>query len=137
MKKIHTLYFAAAAATAIGGIMHVILSFNSLLNNVNTGVLFLVGGIAQIFWTIPMIRRWGAIWYSIGIGGTATFVAIWIITRLPDNPITGRAGSVSQNAIIVETAQIAFITLAMIILMYEYRKNLPPNTTGQSNINSG
>jgi VIT1/CCC1 family predicted Fe2+/Mn2+ transporter len=122
MKKIHVLYFAAAAATAIGGIIHVILSFNSLQNNVNTGILFLVGGIAQMFWVIPMIRRWGAIWYSIGIGGTATFMAIWVITRLPDNPITGRAGSVSQNAIIVETAQIAFIALAIAILVYEYRR---------------
>jgi hypothetical protein len=122
MKKIHVLYFAAAAATAIGGIIYVILSFNSLQNNVNTGILFLVGGIAQMFWVIPMIRRWGAIWYSIGIGGTATFMAIWVITRLPDNPITGRAGSVSQNAIIVETAQIAFIALAIAILVYEYRR---------------
>lgn len=122
MKKTSALYFAAAAATAIGGITHVILSFNSLPNNVNTGILFLVGGIAQIFWVVPLIRRWGAIWYSIGIGGTAVFVAIWIITRLPDNPITGRAGSVSQNAIIVETAQIAFIALAAAILVYEYRK---------------
>jgi hypothetical protein len=122
MKKTHALYLAAAAATAIGGIMHVILSFNSLPNNINTGILFLVGGIAQMFWVVPLIRRWGAIWYSIGIGGTATFVAIWIITRLPDNPITGRAGSVSQNAIIVETAQIAFIALAAAILVYEYRR---------------
>lgn len=122
MKKIHVLYFSAAAATAIGGIMHVMLSFNSLQNNINTGILFLVGGIAQMFWAIPIIRRWGPIWYSTGIGGTAIFVAIWIITRLPDNPITGRAGSVSQNAIIVEAAQIAFIALATAILVYDYRK---------------
>ncbi|MEM4252852.1 MAG: hypothetical protein QXE84_04945 [Candidatus Nitrosotenuis sp.] len=124
MKKDHILYIAAAAATAIGGIMHIIMSANSLPNNLNTGILFLVGGIAQVFWVVPMIRRWGTIWYSIGIGGTAVFVALWVITRIPDNPITGRGGPVSQNAIIVETAQIAFMAIAIAILAYEKRKKL-------------
>lgn len=124
MKKDHALYIAAAAATAIGGIMHIIMSANSLQNNLNTGILFLVGGVAQVFWVIPMIRRWGSIWYSIGIGGTAVFVALWVITRIPDNPITGRGGPVSQNAIIVETAQIAFLAITIAILAYEKRKRL-------------
>lgn len=124
MKKDHSLYIAAAAATAIGGIMHIIMSANSLQNNLNTGILFLVGGVAQVFWVIPMIRRWGSIWYSIGIGGTAVFITLWVITRIPDNPITGRGGPVSQNAIIVETAQIAFLAITIAILAYEKRKRL-------------
>ncbi|CAE6487890.1 MAG: hypothetical protein QXY22_00325 [Candidatus Nitrosotenuis sp.] len=124
MKKDHILYIAAAAATAIGGIMHIIMSTNSLPNNLNNGILFLVGGIAQVFWVIPMIRRWGTIWYSIGIGGTAVFIALWVITRIPDNPITGRGGPVSQNAIIVETAQIAFLAIVIAILACEKRKKL-------------
>ncbi|CDI06426.1 hypothetical protein [Candidatus Nitrosotenuis uzonensis] len=124
MKKDHILYIAAAAATAISGIMHVIMSFNSFPNNLNAGILFLVGGIAQVFWVVPMIRRWGAIWYSIGIGGTAVFIALWVITRIPDNPITGRGGPVSQNAIIIETAQIAFLAIVIAILACEKRKKL-------------
>jgi protocatechuate 3,4-dioxygenase beta subunit len=32
-------------------------------------------------------------WYAIGIGGTIAFMAIWIITRMPGNPITGRGGA--------------------------------------------
>jgi hypothetical protein len=124
MKKDHTIYLSAAAATTIGGIMHIIMSFNSLPNNLNTGILFLVGGAAQVFWVVPMIRRWGTIWYSIGIGGTSVFVVLWAITRIPDNPITGRGGPVSQNAIIVETAQIAFMAIAIAILVYEKRKKL-------------
>lgn len=124
MKKDHILYIAAAAATAIAGIMHVIMSFNSFPNNLNTGILFLVGGVAQVFWVVPMIRRWGAIWYSIGIGGTAAFIALWVITRIPDNPITGRGGPVSQNAIIIETAQIAFLAIVIAILACEKRKKL-------------
>lgn len=122
MKKEHSLYIAAAAATAIGGIMHVMMSFNSLPNNLNTGILFLVGGTAQIFWVIPMIRRWGTAWYLIGIGGTAVFVALWVITRVPDNLITGRGGPVSQNAIIIEVAQIAFMAIAIAVLVHEKRK---------------
>lgn len=122
MKKSQILYYAAAAATAIGGVMHLIMSPNSLGNNLNTGILFLVGGMAQVFWVVPMIRRWGTVWYSVGIGGTVVFIALWAITRIPDNPITGRGGPVSQNAIIVETAQIAFIALAIAIIAYERRK---------------
>ncbi len=55
-------------------------------------------------------------------GGTAAFITIWAITRMPDNLITGRAGSVSQNGIIVEAMQLAFIGLLVAILAYEKRK---------------
>lgn len=68
-----------------------------------------------------MIRRWGRPWYAIGIGGTAVFIAIWIITRFPSNPITGRGGGVNANAIIAETAEFAFIALAAAILLIESR----------------
>ncbi|TVL98818.1 MAG: hypothetical protein CV087_20310 [Candidatus Brocadia sp. WS118] len=124
MDRSHAIYLAAAAATAIAGITHVIMSTNSLPNNVNNGILFLVGGIAQVFWVVPMVKKWGRAWYSVGIGGTAVFVALWVITRIPDNPITGRGGPVSQNAIIVESAQIAFLAIASAIIMYEKRKKL-------------
>lgn len=122
MKKLHALYCAAAAATAVGGIMHLIMSSSSLVNNLNTGILFLVGGIVQLFWVVPMVRRWGLAWYSVGIGGTTVFVALWVITRIPENPITGRGGPVSQNAIIVEAAQMAFIALAAVIIACEKRR---------------
>ena len=39
-----------------------------------------------------MVRRWGMPWYAIGIEGIIVFMAIWIITRMPGNPITGRGG---------------------------------------------
>jgi hypothetical protein len=53
-------------------------------------MFFIISGIAQIFWVIPMLRRWGRAWYYIGIGGTIILVTIWAITRIPGNPITGR-----------------------------------------------
>jgi hypothetical protein len=67
------LYYAAAAATAVAGIIHLILFPNSLGNNINTAMLFVIGGSAQLFWVIPTIRRWGITWYCIGIGGNGLY----------------------------------------------------------------
>jgi hypothetical protein len=114
------MFYAAAGATAVAGIIHLILGVGN--NNTNTQILFVVGGAAQLFWVLPMIRRWGIVWYLVGIGGTITFFAIWAITRIPDNPITGRGGSINQNGIIVEVAQLAFIALNIAILVMERRK---------------
>jgi hypothetical protein len=96
---------------------------NSINFNVNQGILFIVGGIAQVFWIIAMIRRWGIPWYAIGIGGTIVFMAIWIITRMPGNPITRRGGPAGNPiAITIEVFQAAFIGLAGAIIIYEHRK---------------
>jgi hypothetical protein len=117
------LYIAAAAATAIAGLLHLMLSLNSFNFNVNQGILFIVGGIAQVFWIIPMIRRWGIPWYTIGITGTIVFMALWVITRMPDNPITGRGGPAGNPiAITIEVFQAVFIGLAAAIIIYELRK---------------
>jgi hypothetical protein len=72
------LYYAAAATTAIAGILHLTLVPGTLNFNPNGAILFSVGGIAQIFWALPMIRKWGRVWYSVGIGGTLVLIAIWI-----------------------------------------------------------
>ena len=110
------LYYSAAACTSIAGILHLTLVPNAIDRNVNNGVFFLIGGLAQIFWIVPMIRQWGRGWYYVGLAGTLVFVVIWIITRLPDNPITGRAGSIGDTAIAVQVFQVAFIVLTIIIL---------------------
>ena len=117
------LYIASAATTAIAGLLHLMMVPNSLNFNVNQGILFIVGGIAQVFWIIPMVRRWGIPWYAIGIAGTIVFMALWIITRMPDNPITGRAGPAGNPiAITIEVFQAAFIGLTTAIIIYELRK---------------
>lgn len=110
------LYYSAAACTFIAGILHLTLVPNAIDRNVNNGIFFLIGGLAQIFWIVPMIRQWGRGWYYVGLAGTLVFVVIWIITRLPDNPITGRAGSIGDTAIAVQVFQVAFIVLTIIIL---------------------
>jgi protocatechuate 3,4-dioxygenase beta subunit len=115
------LYYAAATATAIAGLLHLMLGPNNLGFNVNQGILFIVGGIAQVFWIIPIVRRWGTPWYAIGIGGTAVFMALFLITRMPGNPITGRGGGANPLSIAVEVFEAAFIGLAAAIIVYENR----------------
>jgi hypothetical protein len=103
--------------------LHLMLGPNNLDSNINQGILFIVGGSAQVFWIIPMVRRWGIPWYAIGIGGTIVFMALWIITRMPGNPITGRGGPAGNPiAITIEVFQAAFIGLAAAIIIYELRK---------------
>ena len=120
MNRINTLFYAAATTTAIAGIIHIILGIPS--NNLNSQILFVVGGIAQIFWVIPMIRRWGPVWYSVGLGGTIVFIMIWVTTRMPDNFITGRGGRISDNGILTEAFQIAFVGIVIAILVLERKR---------------
>ena len=111
---------AASICTFIAGVFHLSMvpSFNT-----NSTILFLIGGLAQIFWVVPTIRNWGRIWDYVGIAGTAVFVVIWIVTRMPDNPITGRGGRIGETAIIVEVVQIAFIILLAVLSSKRKPKN--------------
>ena len=120
VRKFTILLYAAAATTLIAGIFHI----NKFIDTMSSGeqignadILFLVGGAAQVFWAVPIMKQWGKIWYSIGIAGTAVFILLWVITRITENPITGRAGPISAEAIIVQVFQIAFIILSGIILV--------------------
>lgn len=119
--KTKGLYYAAAAATAIAGIIHLVMAPDMLNFNPNGAILFFVGGVAQAFWVVPTIRRWGRVWYGVGIGGTAVLSAIWIITRMPGNPITGRGFEANTMGIAVQAAEWAFIGLAAAILVLESR----------------
>ena len=113
------LYYGAATCTGIAGILHLILVPNAIDSNINNATLFLVGGIAQIFWVLPMIKRWGRIWYVVGIAGTVILIGLWVITRIPDNPITGRGGPISERAIAVEIFQIAYVAITALIIAKE------------------
>jgi hypothetical protein len=110
------LRYAAAGSTLIAGILHLSLVANVIDRNFNTGILFLLGGLAQVFWVLPTMRGWNKVWYYVGIGGTLTLILIWAITRFPGNPINGRGGSIGETAIAIEVFQVAFIVLSIIIL---------------------
>lgn len=113
MNSIIMIAGAASIYAAMAGILHLTML---PAPNTNMTILFLVGGIAQIFWIVPTIKRWGKAWDYVGIAGTVAFIIIWLITRMPDNPITGRAGRIGESAIIIEIFQIAFIVLLGILI---------------------
>jgi hypothetical protein len=113
------LYYGAAACTGIAGILHLVIVPNAINFNINNAIFFLVAGIAQLFWVLPMVKRWGRVWYAIGIGGTVILIGMWAITRVPDNPITGRGGSISEMAVATEVFQIAYIIITAFIIAKE------------------
>ena len=121
LNKLDILFYAAAVFTTSAGIIHLTLGIPS--NNLNSQILFVVGGAAQIFWIIPMIRKWGTIWYEIGLSGTLVFIVIWAITRLPDNFITGMSGRINENGILTEIFQLVFVGIIILILVLKKRKN--------------
>ena len=122
------LYYAAAGTTAIAGILHLLLVPNIIGFNVNSAIFFLVSGIAQIFWVLPMVKRWGKMWYYIGIAGTIILIIMWAITRMPGNPITGREGPISDMAIAIEVFQIAYVIITAIIIARERRGHIREKT---------
>lgn len=74
--------FVAAAATVAAGILHIQMAPGSLSHNLGEGTLFLIGGITQVFWAVPVMRQWGGVWQVIGIAGTAAFFILWYADRL-------------------------------------------------------
>ena len=87
-------FVAAAVATAIAVIVHLYmpLSHPILIRLSSIAIFFLGSGIAQIFWILPIIKRWARPWYYVGIGENLGFIMLYVITRFPDNPGTVRGG---------------------------------------------
>jgi bacteriorhodopsin len=107
--KNQTLFYGAAASTFIAGVLHlaiVPMFFNKIPANV--AIFFIISGLAQLFWVIPVIKRWSNIWYYVGIGGTAILIILWVIV-VPHN-------EVSELEVAIELFQIVFIILCTIII---------------------
>lgn len=122
----HYYYFiAAAVATGIAGIVHLLMPLYfvpPMLQHFTTRplnpIFFLGSGIAQIFWILPMVKRWGKPWYYIGIMGNVGFIILYVITRFPGNPVTG-SGDVDIVDMVCELAQVAYIAITTVILAKE------------------
>ena len=115
------LSIAAAIATAIAGIVHLYMPLAHLrmFENIPMVTFFLGSGIAQIFWILPMIKRWGRMWYYVGIIANIGFIILYVITRFPGNPVNGRGGDVDVIDMICEVAQVAYIGITAVILAKE------------------
>jgi hypothetical protein len=121
------LIYAAAGTTAAAGALHLFLSSSVAAFNANMAAFFLVSGIAQLFWILPLVRRWNKYWMHAGIAGTGVLVALWAITRL-DNPITGQAFPVNTMGIATQVLQLAFIGL-LAAMVFAQRKKVPESRT--------
>jgi uncharacterized membrane protein YuzA (DUF378 family) len=109
--KNQILIYGAAACTFIAGILHLALVpmyFDKMPTNVT--IFFIIAGLAQLFWIIPVIKRWSNIWYYVGIGGTVILIILWIIA------VPARGLTVSELEVVIEFFQVVFIILCLIIV---------------------
>jgi hypothetical protein len=105
------LFYAAAASTFIAGALHLaIVPMFFTQMSIDITIFFIASGLTQIFWVIPVIKRWIKPWYYVGIGGTVILVLMYLIA------IPGSGNPVSQLDIAIELFQIAFIILCSIII---------------------
>jgi hypothetical protein len=115
---------AAAAFTALAGILHLILVQYFIGFDSNTSTFFVITGLAQIFWVLPIIIRWRRLWYIVGIAGSIALIFSWNIINAP-LPVKGVAAPYDDISIIIETLQVLFIAAMMSIIIRE-RQNYQP-----------
>ena len=123
MDKTLYYYITAGATIGIAGLLHLVYAYNGISRGGVSlfTIFFVVAGIAQLFWVLPMVKRWGRKWYIVGIGGTIVLMIVYTMTRIP-NPITnGRALSISGIGIATEVFHAAFIIITALIIFKERR----------------
>jgi hypothetical protein len=112
-----TLFYAAAASTFIAGVLHLaIVPMFFTQMSIDIIIFFIVSGLTQIFWVIPVIKRGIKPWYYVGIVGTVILVIMYLIA------VPGGGYPVSQLDIAIELFQIAFIILCSIIIAKNRRQ---------------
>jgi len=116
------LILVAIASTSIAGILHILMVPRSLEHEVEEGIFFLISGILQVFWIIPILKEWKNIWYYVGIGGSGVLFALWLIERIPGIE-AGRGIRLSANTLAIEGFQIVFIILCIILLKKKTKKS--------------
>jgi hypothetical protein len=118
----------AAATTLLAGILHLMMvgTFFKPPNFplellAGSNILFIVSGVAQIFWAVPMFLRWNIRWYYAGIIGTAGLVILLAASRIP-NPMTGHALQNNTIGYLTEIVQIAYMIITGIIIIKQRKK---------------
>jgi hypothetical protein len=91
---------------------------------IDTTIFFIISGLTQIFWVIPVIKRWSKPWYYVGIGGTTILIILYLVA------VPGSGYPVSNLDIAIELFQFAFIILCSIIIVKDrttsrlYKRNI-------------
>ena len=126
------LFYAAAASTLIAGVLHLaIVPMFFTQMSIDTTIFFIVSGLAQIFWVIPVIKRWSKPWYYVGIGGTVILIIMYLIA------VPGSGYPVSQLDIAIELFQIAFIILCSMIIVKDKTASRLHSARGRRQSNRG
>ena len=112
------LYLGAAACTGIAGILHLMLVPSSILAGIQYAMFFLISGLLQLFWVLPMIKKWGRFWNIIGFAGTAVLVGLtgYVVIESIGNPQSTPPG-VTELAIAIEIFQISYVIITAIIIV--------------------
>ena len=121
------LAYVAAAATIAGGVLD-LLMIGPYLKPSNfpmeqllyTDILFIVAGLAQIFWALPMIKCWGLRWYYLGIFGTAALSLSLLLTRVPNGITSTALIDTNPMALLTEISQFLYIGVTSIIVRRTY-----------------
>ena len=111
------LYLGAAACTGIAGILHLMFVPSSITAGIQYTTLFLISGLAQLFWVLPMVKRWDRIWNIIGFAGTAVLVGLtgYAVIESVRNPLSTPPG-VTELAVAIEIFQISYVIITAIII---------------------
>ena len=104
------LFYAAAASTFIAGVLHLAIVPMFPQMPLDITIFFIVSGLAQLFWVIPVIKEWGKIWYYVGIGGTVVLIIMYIVA------VPGGGHPVAAFDVTIEFFQIVFVILCSIII---------------------
>jgi len=112
------LYLGAAACTGIAGILHLMLVPSSILAGIQYATFFLISGLVQLFWVLPMIKKWGRFWNIIGFAGTAVLVGLtgYVVIESVRNPQSTPPG-VTELAVAIEIFQISYVIITAIIIV--------------------
>src|SRR5215469_10728815 len=117
------LAYITAAATIAGWVLHLMM-IGPYLKPSNfpmelllyTDILFIIAGLAQIFWALPMIKGWGLRWYYLGIFGTAALSLSLLFTRVPNGVTSATLIDTNPMALLTEISQFLYIGATIIIV---------------------
>ena len=111
------LYLGAAVCTGLAGILHLMFVPSSIGAGIQYTTFFLISGLAQLFWVLPMVKRWGRIWNIIGFAGTAVLVGLtgYVVIESVRNPQSTPPG-VLELAVAIEIFQISYVIITGIII---------------------
>jgi hypothetical protein len=124
----HILFYLAAATTMIAGVLHLAMIGPSL-KPINfpmellpyTDGLFLISGIAQIFWALPMALRWNRRWFYAGLIGTIALTSLIALTRIPNEITDVALQDKNPMALLTEVMQTTYIVTTLTIILNNKR----------------